>query len=508
MKKYIYKLGFSLLAVILLFSCYEDEGNYDYNWIPEVDIQFTFTDTAVGVGQQLYVEPILSQIIDNGKGGTDVSHMNNLEDFSFRWSAWTSGMTNFELSNKQVLDTTIQLPIRSQSYRVACEAIHKTGVVYRGFFNLRVVNRFTDGYIIMTEDEDNMADIEIYGREPNGEFTMQRNVLLNSGFPYLKGPQFAKFHAASINKRIWVSTVEGFGYLDMNTYSYPIKEDGGEPQSGWLMMMGQREEGFYFKHMVDPVAGVFLFMGNDGGAYMLNNNMLIFPSIGTIPPAISPNGQYENIEIYPALAGSLNSYYVWDNTYNRMLLFASGSTETTLTYLKKLPEDQAFSGWKMITMSNYSSSQLLALMKNPEGRYTYINFAYNTESQAWQYNPQYTKEWDNTNGLFDRSEHAIFTCHSTNSFYYFSVGNKLYVYREGRGCVEVNVPGVNFDNIVLLTRFDTHEELMGKVIVATYEENKGGNVYVLDPDLSEPVNLTLHRHIAETGKVKSISYFY
>lgn len=56
MLKYIYIGLISLLLAGVLNSCYEDKGNYSYNWVQDIDLTEVLKDTTVGRGHVLYLE--------------------------------------------------------------------------------------------------------------------------------------------------------------------------------------------------------------------------------------------------------------------------------------------------------------------------------------------------------------------------------------------------------------------------------------------------------------------
>ena len=68
MLKYIYIGLISLLLAGVLNSCYEDKGNYSYNWVQDIDLTEVLKDTTVGRGHVLYLEVDLKKQVLGTEG--------------------------------------------------------------------------------------------------------------------------------------------------------------------------------------------------------------------------------------------------------------------------------------------------------------------------------------------------------------------------------------------------------------------------------------------------------
>ena len=107
--------------------------------------------------------------------------------------------------------------------------------------------------------------------------------------------------------------------------------------------------------------------------------------------------------------------------------------------------------------------------------------------------------------MIEEAEYTVFD--KMNGFLYFSIGDKLYTYRKGIDeCVEVNLPEVNFDQIVSLNVI-THNDYNANIFVATYSETNQGKVYRLTPESTDSRNLTVEEVIKTVGAVKCIAYW-
>lgn len=491
-------IGIILLAVSIFTSCYEDKGHYDYDWVPEVKVSFDFTEKVVQGGSRLYVEPRLQQLLKNEDGDLDSLDLTESDRYRFVWSGWDAAKNEQYICSGPVLDTVILLPIKDNPYTVVCKVTDKiSGVSWQGSFKLRVINLYSKGFAFMTEDATGGVDIEIYGEEADGKKSLQKNVLRQTGFPYQQGgANFIAYHSLKERERIWVSTGEGMGWLDKSSFSWNDK------QLDKVIMMEKQADGYTYTNLVTAGEQCYFFFGNDGSVSLLNTYMVIFAPFNTLPPYVSPSGQYQTIEVSPFAAGVYNNIIMWDNTNKRFVKYQGNSLSLDLIYLTNVAEEQAFSGWEMVYMKELTYRRFDALMKNPQGKFTYLPFSYTSD---WEVMSNYITTWEDPNGLLERAEHRLFT--HNQSFFYFSVGNQLYVYREGEGCKAVDI-GVTFDRITCITDEPNVEKYANDFMVATYDETKGGKVYVLSPDSLEPLNVNVKEVITGLGHVKSMTYFY
>ena len=129
MVKYIYIGLISLLLAGVQNSCYEDKGNYSYNWVQDIDLTEVLKDTTVGRGHVLYLEVDLKKQVLGTEGKTEVA---NPDDYTFEWKVIT-GDGDVVLSTEKDLNETIDLA-SVVSYQVNYTVTEKkTGVSSRLF---------------------------------------------------------------------------------------------------------------------------------------------------------------------------------------------------------------------------------------------------------------------------------------------------------------------------------------------------------------------------------------
>lgn len=129
----------------------------------------------------------------------------------------------------------------------------------------------------------------------------------------------------------------------------------------------------------------------------------------------------------------------------------------------------------------------------------------NTASGLYEGHLEQKEELKGNAAMIEEAEYTVFD--KMNGFLYFSIGDKLYTYRKGIDeCVEVNLPEVNFDQIVSLNVI-THNDYNANIFVATYSETNQGKVYRLTPESTDSRNLTVEEVIKTEGAVKCIAYW-
>lgn len=81
MNKYIF-LVLNWMIIGLFASCYDDQGNYDYDYIQSVMLKGELKDTVVTRGRVLTLKPDIVKITT--RGGNDTTAV-NLEQYDYLW---------------------------------------------------------------------------------------------------------------------------------------------------------------------------------------------------------------------------------------------------------------------------------------------------------------------------------------------------------------------------------------------------------------------------------------
>lgn len=208
-------------------GCYGDKGNYDYQWIQDIEIDSLFNfkkDSTITVSrsQVLKIDVDLKKIILGTENETEVA---NPEDYIYEWKVLANNSTLDEdmiLSTEKNLNDTIWLG--EGSYQVNYSVTEKnSGVTWITYFKLRVVTRYTGGHIFLTEDANQNIEIELWATVPdNAGRVHETGVLARSGFPYTKGgAKFVKRITDNYaGNGVWIATGENTGWLNLPNFDW------------------------------------------------------------------------------------------------------------------------------------------------------------------------------------------------------------------------------------------------------------------------------------------------
>ena len=144
MNKYIY-LALSWVMIGLLSSCYDDKGNYDYDYIQSVILREELKDTVVTRGKVLTLKPEIAKIVTHGENDTTGV---NIDDYDYVWYTYNEVTGKRDtLGNRSYLEDTIYLPI-SDKYRVTFSITEKaSGVAWLNQFGLKVIGAYKNGFL-------------------------------------------------------------------------------------------------------------------------------------------------------------------------------------------------------------------------------------------------------------------------------------------------------------------------------------------------------------------------
>ena len=513
MKRYTILGIWFLFLTGILFSCYDDKGNYDYDWAPEVVLEAGNSglgDLVVKRGQRLTIKPNLKLLL--GAEGTERDTVEfRPEDYTYQWVAYQRVLSagTVELATTQNLDTIIDLPLLTEPYRIQYTVRGKeTGVNYSFSFNLRVETRYESAWLFLTENNEGIADLTLYGKEvgntSENPWVYEHQVLERSGFPYRGGgANFVYYNSFNNNNYLMVGTGEGSGWVGKNDL------DWKETQMLRYLMAMPKELDYTFEKIVQN--GVWFFIGSDGSIYPMGNTVMMMDACNNLPPSVTGADQYQNVKLAPFIGGSNSQNLLYDETNEVMLIFKGNAGNLSGNPMYALTENLKLRNHKLFFMEFYGVSLTNVYAKNKADN-KYYRYTYDT------YDRDETKLGDPfeiTNGeLLEQGEQ--FVCDYVNGFFYMSIGDKLYVLR-GHELREVTIKdpdGVvtggfqGLENISLLTRYTGIQSTRPYIMVATYggTENSG-KIYFLEPNSIESSELTVRTYFEGLEKVKSISYF-
>ena len=515
------RIHIQLLLIFFLIgslsSCFEDKGNYDYSYAPEVIMKKDqgLRDTTIKRGQRLTIVPNLQMLLTEDGEHKDTVDFDE-ERFAYEWHVYGRLTTDYDslLATTRNLDTIINLPLTtSNPYRVIYSVIDKnTDVVWNFKFNLSVQNRYENAWLFLVEDDNQMVDLTLYGKElgntSDDPYVWEEGVLSRSGFPYLGGG--AKFvYYKSNTSLIYVGTGEATGWITKNELEW------SDRYLVRYQMASMKPIDYAFEGITLGNNGLYWFIG-EGDIYAMGTSNILMEAINILPPKVSGTGQYETVKLAPFVAGWRNSLE-FDETNNRML-YASISAGNPTGTAQLLTGDDAIPNHKLYFMQNcyIGSGQYSTVIAQNLDDGKYYKYVYDS-------NPSIIEKTEITNGyLLEESEGALertkqYVCEYLHGTFYMTDGNKIYCLRNN-SLEEVNILDPDnllsdtfngFDPVCLLTRYTEINSTTGYIMVATYNTGteKSGKVYFLEPNATEPLNLTVRTYHEGLDRVKSISRF-
>lgn len=502
MKIYNILSGIVLGMGILLSSCYQDLGNYDYLWVKQAKVT-GLRDTVIEKGDVLRVEPVLDWSDSEVKP----------EDLSYTWIAVKSnrGAEPYEehiIGRNLILNDTIWLDIRKEPYFVSLKVRdEKHGV--EGFYSFKLIvePRIAEGFLFLTENKERKVELDIYARKFSGEAFLEKGVLGRSGFPYLEGGAncvLYKEGQSAAQKQLWIVTGESAGWLELSNLSWK------ERNLAKYLFVEAKPLSYTFKKLVQTDLSSLFFFTEDGCMHQMDNFGLIGTDIASVKGAKFKVFAGCATDLVQGGFGRGSSILVYDR--DKKKFWAYNKTNECVP----LPANESAEGMELIYMQTIPiGGRTIALMKDPDGNIWQYNYElkFNPAVFKVEINLLSKEQLAHTGNMEQAREKQLFICDNSNGFIYYAVGNRLYNYRKGEGAVPVGEP---FDgeitcfhttNLATNNKPAYYREYNNSIIVATYGESAGGKAYLLQPDPVESKNLKQYGETIEgLGMVKSISF--
>lgn len=493
MKKIIKYIYLSLLPV-LLASCMEDLGNYDYHEINEVSIDLNDSYVAYQ-GEQFKIEPNLDFSLD--KSG-------NPDNYEYEWflhnpTALAGDKEKF-LSDERILD--IQLSVAPGVYKGYYRVRDKeTGVQVSTRFDLEVVSSVYEGWMVMS-DVNGKARLDMASRI-EGEYLVIPDILAYTG-SQLKlegapGSVFCYEYDRTMYGIYVTSEVTGTTKIDPDTFDWSedlrlTYEATGSFPVDWkadkMYNKGKRSA------LTISNGSMYYCFYDFGVGYGVPINMVVGEAA---PYTIS---QYASVDHTVGVDQTI----LFDEDNKRFLRHMGlSSEESTL-----MPEGTLFDyniGMDLVYMghSDYNGGEAFAVL-NDNGKYYIARIAQQKNSLNQVY-----FETVNVPG-FEQAEN--FTVHPDFGYLFFNIGAKVYEY-DLSSMVAHEMLDYGNKSISHLEFYDLESsrehtaDFERQLMVATNDsslpaESSGKLEFYTVP----PVNgqITLDSELEGFGKIVSISY--
>lgn len=484
-----------LMITGILTSCFEDKGNYDYDWVQSVALRTELKDTTIQRGTVLKIVPELTKLV-----GTELVDLNP-DDYTYCWEAVWDNNQRLVLSTECDLNDTIWLTI-GKTYQINYTVTEKTSEVsWLNRFNMRIVQRYTNGLLFMTEDADKNVELEIYASDTKGDKVHESGVLARSGFPYRKGgANFVASTRVNKNKYLWVATGEGTGWLQLPDFSWD------EKQMLQMLLIKEEPEGYTLNNIGQSTAEYLLGFTKEGNTHILNSNYIVYSDIAYV--------NMQKFKASPYWGGDKDGAILYDNDRKCFVLYTRTNYgwQFPATNCVDVAENAAFAGSTLYCMSLTKDGKTVAFLKDKDGKYwkCKLNIGKNNNTPELVVEEQI--ELTASIAMLERADCKVIAWE--NQWAYFTMDHKLYSYRYGSGideCREVALMDENggqltLDGIVsvIVVPNNIQDAICSNIYVTTYSEQNKGKVYVTRPDEAEPLNLIVSEEIHVDGRVKSL----
>ena len=501
--KRIYLILLGLVLGIYMTGCYGDKGNYDYQWIQDIEIDSLFNfkkDSTITVSrsQVLKIDVDLKKIILGTENETEVA---NPEDYIYEWKVLANNSTLDEdmiLSTEKNLNDTIWLG--EGSYQVNYSVTEKnSGVTWITYFKLRVVTRYTGGHIFLTEDANQNIEIELWATVPdNAERVHETGVLARSGFPYTKGgAKFVKRITDNYaGNGVWIATGENTGWLNLPNF------DWSEGNLIGMYMTVPDENDYIIENIVDVTNTQSKII------YCKSGHILVLKR-GGINPTITYTNSME-FKAAPYFGGNDDAALVWDETNKRFVMYqwAQSTIPTVEPNCYETTEEYAYQGYELLYMterSNYVNT--IAVLQDPENNYHVCNFE--MRDNGGSYINYVVSDYEIEGNISSLENASYMAIDKSNSFFYWSQSNKIYVsYHPSSSvsdCVEVSLQDTEGNTVTITDDICMLTQCNNDLCIATWSDTNKGKAYIVSTNQSDSRRLTVQNIFETNNPVKSVT---
>ncbi len=501
---------------ILLFSCYDDKGSYDYHEINEISISewpdggytLLYLDTLritpqVGVYDSTSTEPYIAFTMDDG----------NAERYQYTWEVEQTNVSYTETAYRGVIGTernlVFPLTLEVGSYNLYFKIRDtETGILWFSSTSLSVQSSTDVGFMVLGEKEDGNVGLDMISFAA-GDTLILTNLLDESGLPELQGPQRVIYTGNyTRNCYVWLSTESGSYYLDPTTMQGTPENTFDVFYVGTLTLpqpIVLKDISAKYRYNVSPYTTYRMAATED---YIFAGMLSPTESYGTpinCYTSINPTYFKPFPFIFTSIAYSRGSYVVYDEDNRRFCYFTNGlaqnvtqfGTDTDTPFPWQQPEGrELIYGENSFQPSTYAYS--FALLEDEDNFYIYQFLTRTTPSKT----AGYTIAKSDAPNLENAT---LFAFASSRTLLLYADGSTLraYDYAYNRSY------SMEMDGEITCMKFDATGNNFDEIMIATYNDTEKGVVqrYALGSDLTT-LDLTPFENARWTGlvRVKDIEY--
>lgn len=513
----------SLLFIPALWSCFDDEGNYDYNAINELKIKEYGDSTyyMMYLADTLRIKPVV-------EGSMDPEFSD--KDYEYQWLV----RDNNDLSGNSwgtVISTSrnLEYPIdlKPGSYSLYFKVRDKkTGLLFKSHSTVQVSTTLTRGFIVLGDDEEGYIRMDMISMLPEQDTVVLRNILKDSGLPPIKGavnvchtgstynPDYIRFWVMGKEESYYVNGADMTG-LPGNTlrqmfYSSLVDVDTVHPIEVFPRSSAGRQNG--------SVRGM---MFNDGS--IVSSSIIAGEFYGNPVNRLAKNPEHllpmAPYVFYP-MGTSLQGYMAYD-TENEQFLFAMYSSAnmslrndyTTDPFPWKQGDKKRTLVYGENTRNTYGGSSYgasYALMKDKDNNYFIYGFNVYVPNQ-W-FSPTKLGAWQIKKDIAENFDQAtLYMFSSSRTLMYYAAAGNIYCYDYNVGnerCESVLETGTD-EVTYLQADLQTASRPYNYIFVGTYNSTTGGTLSKYEESTNQneikwtPVERSSWSHLC---KIKSVEW--
>lgn len=487
-----FNLFFLALGSLLLFSCFDDKGNYDYKPINEITVKgFGDTDTTYrflyGI-DTLRLNPTLVGSLDS---------IVSDEDCEFRWELRGNNIENTILTTTRSLE--LPMTFRPDSYTLYYRVKNKKTGIITSVYNSVVISTSTQvGFLVLGDRPDGTVQLDMVAFITSREDTaIIRDLLADSGVPEMRNATYVCHTGYKLpvdQIKLWVASESEAYFLDASDMT-------GSPSNTFNSI-------FYTSLNVDPDAvpiQVFPEPARGGGSgsvsgayrgYMLSDGSIVWGNTiqgeyyGNPINRLSTTST-ELFNMFPYVFYSLkymSMIAAYDKDNERFLVTRSTGASNMISLTDRttdlFPWNQKGTGRTLIhgnntakTLNSSTYGQSFALMKDGEDNYfiyafyvnNYMAYGYPTAKKGfWTIKKELAPE-------IDRATRFLFS--SSGTYLYYVVDNKIYCYDYSKGSERYAiVADYGEDEITWIGTDYWSENTTNRILVATWNATAGGTL--------------------------------
>jgi len=505
-----YMLATGLICSMMLSSCYEDKGNYDYSEIEKIEITLPEGLMVMANSESIIFDPVITSSLAGVIDGLNENYEFNCK-INYRHTDSETGQYLYWLDinpeNKKNINFFAGIP--SGNYPIWYSVTNKeTGFTANAKGMVSVLTSTYEGWMVLSnEGAEKSARLDIISKDSKGNPMVAAN-LLGANAPDIKNAtQLSLFASMYAGREAIYLLSESGGYrldLDKLTASesnnvkftdFIVPTVPGEPVS-YLVVTGA---GYYY----GPTSNYCVT--TEGNAYAIrsgNAGSSFEDPMNTTTPGGEPTYKVSPMTgTSMARPGNSTCVLCYDVTNKRFVGWNYNSNPNNLMFTLTDPEgtDRKFSyqtGMELIDMEStrFSNGLVYSVLQDAQGkRYIYgVNMSGNRFTQEVIYN-------DITAEHFNDATDYVF--HSQFPFMFYSSGNKVYSYNLGSGTVNdvMELPAgetitkLKFNLYVnpqlsMLNGMNPSQEFLDKqydlIVASTTGQENGGIVRFYDIDNS------------------------